>query len=133
MKVAYDDALAHKIEAGSDMFLMPSHYEPCGMNQIFSLRYGTVPIVRAVGGLDDTVEQFDRQSLKGTGFKFKEYTGEALLETMQTASGVYGDRNAWQALMRNGMAQDFSWPNSAREYVKVYERAKQARSAPAMP
>ena len=133
VKVAYDDALAHKIEAGSDMFLMPSHYEPCGMNQIFSLRYGTVPIVRAVGGLDDTVEQFDRQSLKGTGFKFKEYTGEALLETMQTASGVYGNRNAWQALMRNGMAQDFSWPNSAREYVKVYERAKQARSAPAMP
>ena len=92
VKIAYDNALAHKIEAGSDMFLMPSHYEPCGMNQIYSLRYGTVPIVRAVGGLDDTVEQFDPQTLKGTGFKFKPYTGEALLETVQAALKVYGDQ-----------------------------------------
>ncbi len=74
------------------MFLMPSHYEPCGMNQIFSLRYGTVPIVRAVGGLDDTVEQFDPQTLKGTGFKFKPYTGEALLDTLQR-----GAENLWQS------------------------------------
>ena len=126
VKIAYDNALAHKIEAGCDMFLMPSHYEPCGMNQIFSLRYGTVPIVRAVGGLDDTVEQFDPQTRKGTGFKFKPYTGEALLETVQAAMRVYGDRNAWQILMRNGMAQDYSWPNSAREYGKAYERAVKA-------
>ena len=89
VKIAYDNALAHKIEAGSDMFLMPSHYEPCGMNQIYSLRYGTVPIVRAVGGLDDTVEQFDPQTLKGTGFKFKPYSGEALLDTLQAALKVY--------------------------------------------
>jgi starch synthase len=129
VKIAYDNALAHKIEAGSDMFLMPSHYEPCGMNQIFSLRYGTVPIVRAVGGLDDTVEQFDSQTLKGTGFKFKPYTGEAMLETVQTALRVYNDKNVWQTLMRNGMAQDYSWPNSAREYVRVYERAVKAVSA----
>jgi len=123
VKIAYDNALAHKIEAGSDMFLMPSHYEPSGMNQMYSLRYGAVPIVRAVGGLDDTVDQFDPQTLKGTGFKFKPYTGEALLETVQAALKVYGDQDVWQTLMRNGMAQDYSWPNSAREYVKVYERA----------
>ena len=126
VKIAYDNALAHKIEAGSDMFLMPSHYEPCGMNQIYSLRYGTVPIVRAVGGLDDTVEQFDPQTLKGTGFKFKPYNGEALLETLHAALKVYGNPDAWHALMLNAMSQDYSWPNSAREYVKVYERAVKA-------
>ncbi len=126
VNIAYDDALAHRIEAGSDMFLMPSHYEPCGMNQIYSLRYGTVPIVRAVGGLDDTVEQFDPQTLRGTGFKFKPYTGEALLDTLRAALRVYGDQSVWQPLMRNAMAQDYSWPNSAREYVKVYERAVKA-------
>ena len=130
VKIAYDSALAHKIEAGSDIFLMPSRYEPCGLNQIYSMRYGTVPVVRATGGLDDTVDQFDRQTLKGTGFKFKEYSGEALLETVQTAIGVYrSDPKAWQALMRNGMAQEYSWINSAREYVKVYERARQMRAA----
>ena len=128
-KVAYDDALAHKIEGGSDMFLMPSHYEPCGMNQIYSLRYGTVPVVRAVGGLDDTVEQFDPKTMKGTGFKFKEYTGEALLDAMRAAIATYRNQNAWQVLMRNGMTQDYSWPNSAREYVKVYERARQMKAA----
>jgi len=126
-KVAYDNALAHKIEAGSDLFLMPSHYEPCGMNQIFSLRYGTVPVVRAVGGLDDTVEQFDPRTMKGTGFKFREYTGEALLATVKAAISLYQNSDVWQTLMRNGMAQDFSWSNSAREYVKVYERARQLK------
>ncbi len=125
LKIAYDNALAHKIEAGSDMFLMPSRYEPCGLNQIYSLRYGTVPVVRATGGLDDTVEQFDPRTLKGTGFKFREYSGEAMLETLRAAISVYrGDQRAWQALMRNGMAQDYSWINSAKEYVKVYERAR---------
>ncbi len=126
VKIAYDDPLAHKIEAGSDMFLMPSHYEPCGMNQIYSLHYGTIPVVRAVGGLDDTVEQFDPQTLKGTGFKFREYSGEALLETSRAALKVYDNQGVWQTLMRNAMVQDYSWPNSAREYVKVYERAVKA-------
>ncbi len=126
-RIAYDNTLAHKIEAGSDLFLMPSRYEPCGLNQIYSLRYGTVPVVRATGGLDDTIEQFDPQSLKGTGFKFKEYTGEALLETVHKALSFYPDQKAWQALMRNGMAQEYSWSVAAREYVKVYDRAKQAR------
>ncbi len=133
VKIAYDNRLAHKVEAGSDMFLMPSHYEPCGLNQIYSLRYGTVPVVRATGGLDDTVEQFDPRTLRGSGFKFKEYSGEALLETLQAAIGVYHDRKAWEGLMRNGMAQDFSWSNSAREYVKVYERARQNRVASVAP
>jgi starch synthase len=127
IRIAYDDALAHKIEAGSDMFLMASHYEPCGMSQIYSLKYGTVPIVRATGGLDDTVEQFDPRTLKGTGFKFRQYSGEAMLETLQTALKAYGDQKSWQALMRNGMAQDYSWPSSAREYVKAYERARQVK------
>jgi len=125
VKIAYDNALAHKIEAGSDLYLMPSHYEPCGLNQIYSLRYGTVPVVRATGGLDDTVEQFDAATGKGTGFKFREYSGEALLETLRQAVGLFrNDPKAWQVLMRNGMAQDYSWTNSAREYVKVYERAR---------
>lgn len=123
-RIAYDDRLAHKIEAGSDIFLMPSHYEPCGLNQIYSLRYGTAPVVRATGGLDDTIEQFDPQTLKGTGFKFKEYTGEALLETLRTALSVYGNQTVWRALMRNGMSQEYSWATSARDYVKVYERVK---------
>lgn len=129
VKIAYDNRLAHKVEAGSDMFLMPSHYEPCGLNQIYSLRYGTVPIVRATGGLDDTIEQFDPLTMKGTGFKFKEYTGEALLETVRTALDVYQDHNAWPILMHNGMLQEYSWAASAKEYVKVYERARQGKNA----
>ena len=128
MKVAYDNALAHKIEAGSDIYLMPSHYEPCGLNQIYSLRYGTVPVVRATGGLDDTVEQFDPRALKGTGFKFREYSGEAMLDSLKSAITLYrDDPDAWRVVMRNGMAQDYSWMNSAREYVKVYDRARQVK------
>ena len=129
LKVAYDNALSHKIEAGADMFLMPSRYEPCGLNQIYSLKYGTVPIVRATGGLDDTIEPFDSVTGKGTGFKFSEYSGEALLETIHRALAVYKDRAAWTQLMKNGMAKDFSWTASAREYLKVYERASTLRSA----
>ena len=127
-RIAYDDALAHKIEAGSDIYLMPSHYEPCGLNQIYSMKYGAVPVVRATGGLDDTIEQFDPKTKKGTGFKFREYTVEAMLDSLRAAVALYrSDQNSWQALMRNGMAQDYSWMSSAREYVKVYERARQIR------
>ncbi|MGE5114033.1 MAG: glycogen synthase GlgA [Acidobacteriaceae bacterium] len=133
LKVAYDNALAHKIEAGADMFLMPSRYEPCGLNQIYSLKYGTVPVVRATGGLDDTIENFDLATGKGTGFKFHEYSGEALLDTIQRALTVYQDKAAWTQLMKNGMAKDFSWAASAREYVKVYERAMVLRSAGIVP
>jgi starch synthase len=123
-KIAYDDLLAHKVEAGADIFLMPSRYEPCGLNQIYSLRYGTVPVVRATGGLDDTIEQWDPKSGRGTGFKFTDYAGELLLETIRAALTTYKDRTQWENIMRNGMAKDFSWTASAREYVKVYERAR---------
>jgi len=128
-KVAYDNAIAHKIEAGADMFLMPSRYEPCGLNQIYSLKYGTVPIVRATGGLDDTIEPWDARTGKGTGFKFSDYTGEALLATIKLALLAYRDPSSWQTLMRNGMSRDFSWGASAREYGKIYERARQARAS----
>jgi starch synthase len=128
-KVAFDNAIAHKIEAGADMFLMPSRYEPCGLNQIYSLKYGTVPIVRATGGLDDTIEPWDARSGKGTGFKFSDYNGEALLLCIKQALRAYQDPSSWQTLMRNGMTRDFSWGASAREYGKVYDRARQARAS----
>jgi starch synthase len=134
VKIAYDNALAHKIEAGSDMFLMPSRYEPCGLNQIYSLKYGTVPIVRATGGLDDTIEPWDHRTGKGTGFKFTEYNGESLLLTVKQALTAYRDQTFWQVLMRNGMNKDFSWNASAREYGKVYDRVRQMRgSTPTTP
>ena len=128
-KVAFDNAIAHKIEAGADMFLMPSRYEPCGLNQIYSLKYGTVPIVRATGGLDDTIEPWDARTGKGTGFKFSDYTGEALLATIKQALLAYRDPSSWQTLMRNGMGRDFSWGASAREYGKIYDRARQLRAS----
>jgi starch synthase len=127
VKVAYDNATAHKIEAGADMFLMPSRYEPCGLNQIYSLKYGTVPIVRATGGLDDTIEPWDARTGKGTGFKFTDYNGEALLLTIKLTLEAFRDQTSWQVLMRNGMSKDFSWNASAREYGKVYEKVKQMR------
>jgi starch synthase len=129
VKVAYDNAVAHKIEAGSDMFLMPSKYEPCGLNQIYSLKYGTVPIVRATGGLDDTIEPWDARTGKGTGFKFSDYSGEALLLTVKEALKAFRDQASWQMLMRNGMNKDFSWNASAKEYIRIYERVRQARTA----
>ena len=130
VKIAYDNALAHKVEAGSDIFLMPSRYEPSGLNQMYSLKYGTVPIVRATGGLDDTIEQWDPRTGKGTGFKFLEYSGEQLLSTVRQALQAFQDQSSWQILMRNGMSKDFSWNASAREYARVYERARQVRAVP---
>lgn len=132
VRVAYDNAFAHKVEAGADMFLMPSRYEPSGLSQLYSMKYGTVPIVRATGGLDDTIDPWDPRTKKGTGFKFQEHTGEALLRTIHQAMQLYRDQESWQRLMRNGMAKDFSWKNSAREYVRVYERARQAHGQPMM-
>jgi starch synthase len=114
-RIGFDDGLAHRIEAGADMFLMPSHYEPCGLNQIYSLRYGAVPVVRATGGLDDTIEE-------GTGFKFAEYSGEALLEAVRAAVRAFADREGWQRMMRRGMRKDFSWKTSAAAYAELYRR-----------
>jgi starch synthase len=130
-KIAYDNTIAHKIEAGSDMFLMPSRYEPCGLNQIYSLKYGTVPVVRATGGLDDTIESWDARTQRGTGFKFTEYSGEALLATVRSALAAFKDKEGWSRLMTNGMNKDFSWTASAREYARVFERVKQSRAASA--
>ncbi len=113
VKIGYDDGLAHRIEAGADMFLMPSRYEPCGLNQIYSLRYGTVPIVRATGGLDDTVD-------KETGFKFRDYSAPALAGAIQKALDAFADQESWTARMRRGMAKDFSWDASAAAYQKLY-------------
>ena len=128
VKIAYDNALAHKIEAGADMFLMPSRYEPCGLNQIYSLRYGTVPVVRATGGLDDTIEPFEPNTGRGTGFKFEAYDGRALLACVREALAVYKDEKAWRKLQANGMAKDFSWKVSAAEYVRLYDTARRART-----
>ena len=114
-RIGFDNGLAHRIEAGADIFLMPSHYEPCGLNQMYSLRYGTVPVARATGGLDDTIEE-------GTGFKFAEYTGEALLEAVQAAARAFADREGWQLMMRRGMSKDFSWKAPAAAYAELYRR-----------
>jgi starch synthase len=127
VRIAFDNTLAHKIEAGSDLFLIPSRFEPCGLNQMYSLRYGTVPIVRATGGLDDTVESYDAAFDRGNGFKFAPYEAEALLMTVQQALAVYHDRAAWERLMRRGMEKDFSWTKSAQEYVTLYARATAMR------
>ncbi len=130
LKIAYDNTLAHKVEAGSDMFLMPSRYEPSGLNQMYSLKYGTVPIVRATGGLDDSIEPFDVEHGTGTGFKFKEYTGEALLFAVRQALHHYMDERIWKRIQLNGMAKDFSWKTPAAEYAKLYEAARALRGSP---
>ena len=116
----YNEGLAHQIEAGADMFLMPSRFEPCGLNQMYSLRYGTIPIVRAVGGLDDTVENFDRVNGTGNGFKFHDFSSEAFLEKIYESLFAYYDQNAWRKLQWNGMTVDNSWENAARKYVSLY-------------
>ncbi len=122
VRIAFDDPLAHRIEAGADAFLMPSRYEPCGLNQMYSLRYGTVPIVRATGGLDDTVTDVDAAG-NGTGFKFRPYTATAMVAAIERALAVYAEHpDAWQRVMRAGMACDFSWRRSAAEYLELYRR-----------
>jgi len=114
-RIGFDNRVAHLIEAGADMFLMPSRYEPCGLNQIYSLRYGTVPVVRATGGLDDTIDS-------DTGFKFAEYSSAALLAAVRQALAAFSKRDAWQEMMRRGMQRDFSWKASAGQYSALYRR-----------
>lgn len=122
VKIAYDDALAHRIEAGADMFLMPSRYEPCGLNQIYSLRYGTVPLVRATGGLDDTIEA-------GTGFKFWDYSGGSMMQMIRYALAAFQKKDEWTEMMRLGMGKDYSWDSSAAQYAALYGTL--ARTPPA--
>ncbi|MCX7857343.1 MAG: glycogen synthase GlgA [Deltaproteobacteria bacterium] len=123
LKIGYDNDLAHLIEAGADIFLLPSKYEPCGLNQLYSLKYGTVPVVRATGGLDDTIIDYNENPEAGTGFKFHEYTVDAMLSAVKRALEVYRDKKSWESLIKRCMAQDFSWERSAREYIKLYELA----------
>jgi starch synthase len=122
-RIGYDTALAHRIQAGADMFLMPSRFEPCGLTQMYALRYGTIPVVRATGGLVDTVEPWDASTRSGTGFRFSHADGTGLMWSIDQALAAYGDSEAWTALQRNGMAKDFSWERSARAYVDVYRQA----------
>jgi starch synthase len=126
--LTFDESLAHLIEAGADMFLMPSRYEPCGLNQMYSLAYGTVPLVRATGGLDDTIEPFNPATGRGTGFKFTEATADAFLQTVRAAVALYRQPQAWRRLVQNGMACDFSWDRSAREYEALYQQIVARRS-----
>ena len=123
LHIAFDNGLAHKIEAGSDIFLMPSRYEPCGLNQIYSLRYGTIPVVRATGGLEDTINEFDPETGAGTGFKFKPYTAVALLECLERALDLYGTPD-WPTIRQNAMRADFSWDRSAQTYLDLYRRIR---------
>ena len=115
VRIGFDDGLAHRIEAGADLFLMPSAYEPCGLNQMYSLRYGTVPVVRATGGLNDTIGE-------ATGFKFLEYSGEALAGAIRLAARTYAEPKVWRRLMQHGMEQDYSWDASAAAYSALYRR-----------
>jgi starch synthase len=120
--IGYDERRAHLIEAGADVFVMPSRYEPCGLNQMYSLRYGTVPVVRAVGGLVDTVRPYDRRNGQGTGFLFSDYTVEAFRGALVEALTMFRThQRAWKRLQKNGMRKDLSWDHSAREYVRVYK------------
>ena len=116
----FDNQLAHLIEAGSDIFMMPSRYEPCGLNQMYSLRYGTVPLVRKTGGLADTVDDFDETTRQGTGFVFEEYTAEALLATVKRAVRLFNKKRLWYKIVKQGMIEDFSWEMSARKYETAY-------------
>jgi starch synthase len=125
-RIGFDEGLAHRIEAGADLFLMPSRFEPCGLNQMYSLRYGTVPVVRAVGGLADTVEDYDGLA-RGTGFRFDAYTPQALLTATRRALDVFRDRRAWRGLVERGMAEDNSWERSAARYEALYRTLAPAR------
>jgi len=117
----FNNPLAHRIMAGADILLVPSRYEPCGLTQMYALKYGTVPVVRATGGLNDTIEQFDENTKTGNGFKFNYYTSVDLLQAIKRAIDIYKNKGLWKKLMSNGMTMDFSWNKSAEEYIKIYK------------
>lgn len=122
VKVGYDEALAHRIEAGCDFFLMPSRFEPCGLNQMYSLRYGTIPIVRATGGLDDSVVDFTESAQNATGVKFRDYSAQALAKAIRKALVIYSDASLLRKYRLNGMKADFSWTNTVKQYMKIYAK-----------
>ena len=126
-QMKFDNALAHKIQAGADALLVPSRYEPCGVNQMYALKYGTVPVVRATGGLKDTVEEWNPEAQTGTGFLFHGYNSADLLAAVDRALAAFGDKAKWQTLMGNGMAKSFTWGRAAGEYVEVYHEVLRRR------
>jgi starch synthase len=123
IRITYDEKLAHKIEAGADLYLMPSKYEPCGLNQIYSLKYGTIPVVRATGGLDDTIVNYNPATRKGNGFKFSRYDAKELLNQIKTAIGFFYQPEHWKQILQNAMTADFSWQKSAKAYLQLYHKA----------
>jgi len=125
LALTFDNTLAHRIEAGADLFLMPSRYEPCGLNQMYSLRYGTIPVVRSTGGLADTVTDLDASPEGGNGFAFQEYDAEVMVDAINRAVRAYADRDRWQQLIRRAMGLDFSWARSAERYRDLYHQALQ--------
>ncbi len=127
VEIGYSVALAHRIIAGSDIFLMPSRYEPCGLDQLYCLRYGTIPVVRAVGGLSETIEEYDPATGKGTGFKFVKFGADELMAAVNRALTLYKDATAWANLRRQAMQQEFSWRQAALQYLEIYEKARQKR------
>jgi starch synthase len=139
VEIGFDESLAHQIEGGADAFMMPSRFEPCGLNQMYSLRYGTVPIVRKVGGLADSVIDYSSDAKSSevaaksletaTGFVFTDYNLEAFAGTVERAIHCYSQKSVWQKLVQNGMAGDWSWSRSAQSYVDVYRAAQLRRSA----
>jgi starch synthase len=129
VQILYDNSLAHKVEAGSDIFLMPSRYEPCGLNQIYSMKYGTVPVVHATGGLDDTISEWNAETGEGTGFKFPNYDAGEFYGAIERALMLFrSDKAAWTTIMRNGMKQNYSWQGPAKEYAALYEEVARRRS-----
>jgi starch synthase len=129
IKIAYDNMLAHKVEAGADIFLMPSRYEPCGLNQIYSMKYGTVPVVHATGGLDDTVDEWNAETRTGTGFKFGNQLPEEFYASLERAIAIFrDDKQSWTQIMRNGMAKHYSWEEPAVEYAEVYREIARRRN-----
>ncbi|MFH1122836.1 MAG: glycogen synthase GlgA [Pseudomonadota bacterium] len=129
VRIGFDEALAHLIMAGADILLIPSLYEPCGLTQMYALKYGTVPVVRATGGLDDTIVAYDPRTKKGNGFKFEAYKAKAFLETLRQAIGLFKDPGAWRRLRANGMKQDFSWGRSAQRYIEIYRSLIRSRES----
>lgn len=128
VRIGYDEGLSHRIEAGCDFFLMPSLFEPCGLNQMYSLRYGTIPIVRATGGLDDSVIDFTQDAARANGIKFHEYSSRALAKAIRKALAIYRQPDLLRRYRRNGMRADFSWEQTVEEYVKIYELINNLRA-----
>jgi starch synthase len=120
----FDERLAHMIEAGSDIYLMPSMFEPCGLNQMYSLKYGTPPIVHNVGGLADTIVDYNEMTAEGTGFIFNEFTVASMMGAVTRALDLFNKKKKWSQLIKNGMKQDYSWKSSAKQYVQLFESLK---------